>query len=95
MATAGRCRDVAGEGLAADVNDYKEAWIVRGSDGKGWRIAAEPNEYLVKVFWIDSEEIWLSTAPVVPGFEPEQGLLESNIMIIRRDSLGPATDCPQ
>jgi hypothetical protein len=84
----------ANAGLAADMKSWQEAVIVRGSDGKGWTIAAEPNEHVVKVFWIDDEEIWISTAPMIPNVSADEGVFETGMMVISRASLGPATTLP-
>jgi hypothetical protein len=86
---------IANAGLAVDLFAWDTAFVVRGSDGKGWTIPAEPGEYFAQGIWVDDNEVWLATAVVPPGSTPAQGIFFDGILVIQRSSLGAPTLMPK
>lgn len=69
--------------------DRNSARVVRLSDGKGWRIQAEPGEGVPDVLGFDDDNVWVSIVkddPVLSGLNDANGILR-----MRLDSLGEPT----
>jgi hypothetical protein len=86
---------IANGGLVLDSYNWNQAQLIRASDGKAWRINAEPGEYFSRAMWVDDQEVWMVTAVTPPGEDPSNGIWESGILVIDRASLGEPTVLPQ
>jgi hypothetical protein len=76
----------ANAGLVLDFESWSEALAIRGSDGKGWKIPAEPGTYFVEALWADDKELWFSTGVVAGDDTPDCSLFLDGIMVIDRQS---------
>jgi hypothetical protein len=78
---------IANRGVALVVTDATTAVLYRLTDGKGWTIKAEPGETLVEPLWCDDDEVWIATSA-------RKDRYESNILRLRRDTLGTPDVAP-
>jgi hypothetical protein len=86
---------IANGGLVLDLFNWNQAQLIRASDGKAWRVSAEPNEYFSRAMWVDDQEVWMATAITPPGEDPANGLWEAGILVIDRATLGEPTVLPE
>ena len=69
--------------------DRNSARVIRLSDGKGWKLQAEPGDGIPDVLGFDDESVWVSIVkdnPALSGLGSANGILR-----MRLDSLGEPT----
>lgn len=80
---------VADRGRVVMPEDRNSARVIRLSDGKGWKLQAEPGDGIPDVLGFDDESVWVSIVkdnPALSGLGSANGILR-----MRLDSLGEPT----
>ena len=83
---------VANAGVVAfvDLDQQREIHIVRRSDGRGWRVPADPRFLYVKPVWVDETAVWVLASSTSESRFRNQRM--DTIVRLDRASLGEPTE---